>query len=766
MIPIEQAFATWVVRHRWLVIAAWLVVIAAAGGGLRYLTFNNNHRLYFSPENPQLQAFNTLERTFVKNDTVMFIVAPADGRVFSRETLALVKSLTTRAWQLPYSNRVDSLTNFQFTEGFDDNLVVRDLVPDPATLSDAELAKVKAIALAEPLLRNMLIRDDARVTAVNVVVQMPRQNEAREVPEVANAARAVAAEFEHTYPGLKIYLTGVVMMDHAFAEAALQDAAGLIPLSFAVMVILLGILIGGVSGTLATVAVVGCATLIAMGVGCYVGYPVSTATSAAPLIILTVAIANCVHLLHAFVHGMRDGLDKPTAIVTVVSTNLRPIFMASLTTVIGFLTFNFSDVPPFRQLGNLVAFGDFSSYLLSISFFPALLAVLPVRITPRAAHSNSITPRLAHYVIRWRRQLLLGFSVVMIGLFAGLPRNELNDVFVKYFDNTVEFRRATDFTVAHLTGVYHLYYTLSATAAGGVSEPAFMQEAADFVAWLRTQPAVVHVASYTDIMRRLNKNLHGDDPTYFRLPGDRDLAAQYLLLYEMSLPYGLDLNNQINIDKSSVKIGAGIQTLSSQAVIALNTAAEAWLKDHAPHIKSGTGSGSALMFAYLGRRNITSMLKGTIVALLLISVVLLIMLRSVKLGFVSLIPNLVPLGMGFGLWGYCVGQIGLSMSVVSSMTLGVIIDDTVHFLVKYQRAKALPGNDAAAAVRVAYQESAPAMMITSVILIAGFLTLALSHFQLSASMGLLTAAVIAFALLADLLFLAPVLLLFERYQNA
>ncbi len=766
LLPSALRTSELIIRHRWLIVGVWILLVAAAGSGLHLLKFNNNHRLYFSPDNPQLLAFNALEDTFVKNDTLNFVLAPPGGQIFSAQTLAIVAELTHAAWQIPYSSRVDSLTNFQHTEGHDDELLVRDLVPDPAHLTAQNLTEIRRLALAEPLLNGALIRDDARVTAVNVVVQLPRLDEAHEVPTVVKAARTLAADFEQRYPGLKIHLTGVVMMDNAFAEAALDDTTTLIPLSFGLMILLVGLLIGGFRGALCCVLVIGLAIVIAMGIAGFIGYPVSAATSAAPVIILTVAIANCVHVLDAYLQGLHNGQAQHAALVDALRYNLKPIFLASLTTVIGFLTFNFSEVPPFRQLGNLVAFGDVASYLLALTLLPALLAILPARRPFQSPLPLAALSSLASFVIARRRPLVAFIGAGALALIACIPRNELNDVFVEYFDQAIEFRRATDFTVKNLTGVYHFYYTLEAGAENGINEPAFLRDTATFTDWLRAQPEVKHVASYTDILQRLNKNLHNDNPAMHQVPETRELAAQYLLLYEMSLPYGLDLNNQISVDKSALKVSVGMDTLSSRAAIAFNTRAETWLKQHARHVTASAGSGTALMFSQLGLRNISSMLIGTVCALVLISGVLLLMLRSVKLGLISLIPNLLPLAVGFGAWGLCVGQVGLSLSVVASMSLGIIIDDTVHFLVKYQRARAGLKLAPEAAVRYAFQVNGRAMIVTSLVLVVGFLTLSLSKFELNAGMGLLTAAVIALAVLADLFFLSPLLLLIEGRRHA
>jgi predicted RND superfamily exporter protein len=329
----------------------------------------------------------------------------------------------------------------------------------------------------------------------------------------------------------------------------------------------------------------------------------------------------------------------------------------------------------------------------------------------------------------------------------------------------VEFRRDSDFTTKNLTGLYILDYSLDSGESGGISNPGFLKDVKAFTDWYRQQPEAIHVNTITDVFERLNKNMHADDPAWYRLPDDRNLAAQYLLLYEMSLPYGLDLNNQINVDKSATRMTVSLQTLSTNQVLALITRAETWIKDNTTHIKSADGSGPTVMFAHIGKRNIISMLGGTTMALIGISMILVIALRSIKIGLISMIPNLVPAAMGFGLWGLLVGEVGLALSVVTSMTLGIVVDDTIHFLSKYLRARREKGMGSQDAVRYAFTTVGRALVITSVVLVVGFSILALSSFKLNSGMGTLTAMVIALALVADFLLLPPLLMKIEEKSD-
>jgi predicted RND superfamily exporter protein len=531
------------------------------------------------------------------------------------------------------------------------------------------------------------------------------------------------------------------------------------------MIVLLAVLVGGVVGTLATVLVFAFSIAGALGLAGYIGFPLTPVSAAAPTIILTVAVANCVHVLVSFLFGMRHGLSKPEALEESLRINLQPVFLASVTTAIGFLSLNFSEVPPFQHLGTIVALGVLISFVLAVSFLPALIAVLPVRTPAQTSDDDSMMVRFGDFVVHNRSPLLWGMSLVVIVLVANVPRNELNDVFLHWFDQSIQFRTDTDFALDNLTGLYTTEYSLRSGESGGISKPEFLAEVEAFANWMRQQHGVRHVRSFTDIMKRLNKNLHEDAETMYRLPGERALAAQYLLLYEMSLPYGLDLNNQINVDKSSVRLTATTDTLSTKEILALSAMAAEWLETNAPHIDARPASGAVIMFANIGHRNVRAMLLGTTIALALISCILIAALRSVKIGIVSLIPNLVPAAMGFGLWGIFVGEVGLSLSIVMSMTLGIVIDDTVHFLSKYLRARREQGLNPQDAVRYAFRTVGRALLVTSIILVVGFSVLAQSGFAANGDMGLLTAVVIALAIFADFLFLPPLLMKIEDKKD-
>jgi len=765
--PLDRFAVRWterVQRRPWWVIAATLAVVAAAAAGIPRLRFSDDFRTYFGPGNPELLAFEELEATYAKSDNVLFVVRPDGGEVFTPRALDALETLTAEAWKLPYASRVDSVTNFQHSWADGDELTVEDLVRGGAGLGPEALAEKRAIALAEPALRGLLLSPDAGTAGVNVVFQFPGES-LTEVPEAVAGARALARRIERELPGSRVALSGVTMLNAAFSESGQRDAATLMPVMFTVLILFMVVALRSVSASLATLAVIALSATAALGLAGWLGIELSPVAVTAPTIIMTLAIADSVHILVSMLAALREGADKASALRESVRINLAAVTVTSLTTIVGFLALNFADAPPFHDLGNITALGIAAALVVSLTFLPALVTVLPIRTRPRAGAAPvggglpDRLDRLGAWIVRHRLRVLASTVLTAVAVIALVPLLELNDQWVHYFDERVEFRRDAEFTDEHLTGLYLVEYSLHAGEPEGINDPEYLTVLEGFTAWLRAREGVRHVASYADVVKRLNQNLHGDDPAFYALPAGREQAAQYLLLYELSLPYGLDLGDRIAVDKSATRVTATVDgDLTTRETRALLDRAAGWFAEHAPPRMRPVPSGLGVMFAHISQRNIESMLRGNVLAVVLIAGIMILTLRSVGLGLLSLIPNTVPVLMTFGVWALAAGSVGMAAAMVSASSLGIVVDDTVHFLTKYQRARRERGLDRSGAVRHAFRTVGSAIVTTTVILTAGFLVLALSTFRINFELGLLTAVALVLALLADF-FLLPALLL-------
>jgi uncharacterized protein len=343
-----------------------------------------------------------------------------------------------------------------------------------------------------------------------------------------------------------------------------------------------GQLLRSLSGVLAIFAVITLACLIGLGAGGWLGLTLTPLSANAPTIIVVLAIANSIHILTSMLHEMTRGTAKNEAIKESLRINIEPIFIKSLTTMIGFLSLNFADAPPYRDLGNIVAMGVVAAFFISVLILPALLSLLPLEIHKNSRNHQVLMTRLGNFVTGHHSKLFFGMLGLMVLLAFPIWKLEVSDIFPEYFDDRYTFRTDNDFIIKNITGFQRIEYSLGAGEEGGIANPEYLLKLDEFANWYREQLNVVHVKSFSDIMKRLNRNMHGDDQSFHKIPESRDLAAQYLLLLEMSLPLGKDLNNIVNVSKSATRFSVTFKNPPTRELLELESRAQQWLSGLPP----------------------------------------------------------------------------------------------------------------------------------------------------------------------------------------
>ena len=481
-----------ILRRRWVVIALATLIMLAVTGGVRFVGVTNDYRSLFDEGNPQLAAFDALEDTYTETNTALIAIAPLEGSVFTRETLGAVEVLTEAAWRAPYSTRVDSLTNYNHSEAFGDDLAVEPLVDDAQSLSEADLQRVEEIALNATEIAGRLVARDGRVAGMAITFSLPEDPDAA-VIEITDYLNTLLDEACTAHPDIACYLTGDVVLNRAFADATKDDMEKLSPVVFLVMLVATAVLLRSAIGTLVTMLLVMFTVNTTMGFAGWAGTVFNPANAGVPLIVMTIAVADSIHIITAALAGVSRGLDKTTAITESLRSNAWPVFLTSVTTAGGFLTLNASDSPPFHVLGNLVAFGVLCAFIYSMTLLPALLSVLPLRARPARPDQPGFFDRFGAFVIARRTFLLFFFSLLTVVLISGIPRNELTDNWTQYFDDRYRFRSDTDFVLENLTGMETLEYSLESGSEGGITDPDYMRAVDNFAEWFRAQAEVFHV---------------------------------------------------------------------------------------------------------------------------------------------------------------------------------------------------------------------------------------------------------------------------------
>lgn len=750
-----------IIKRRFTTLAILLSVSLLLSYGISKLTFNTDYHAFFDDDNPELMAFDAIQKQFVKSDNVMIMLSPEKGDVFTADAMEAIIEMTEASWQIPYSFRVDSLSNFQFTQAKNDELLVEDLIPNNIPLNTDNIRTIRERAINDPDLIHRLLSENGQHTAIYITLNLPKIGDQAQATEIMSAVRKMVASHKEKHPDININISGVLPLDFAFAEVSMKDGQQLIPLTFFVMMLVLLIIFRSFLAVITTMIVVIMSILMAMGVSGWIGMALTPPSASAPLVILTLAIADCVHLIASYHLSATKGSTKTEALREAFNTNIVPIVLTSITSAIGFLGMNFSDAPPFRDLGNITAIGIVFACIYSLIFVPVFMSFFqpPKKVSRGLRLFDGLLNRLIKSIILHPVRILLVGGGIVIGLIAMLPLNTIDDTFVHYIDKSVKFRSDSDAIEEKLTGLYFIDYSINSGSTDGIYNPDFLAITDDFSVWLNQQPEVKHVSSLLNVMKRLNKNLHDDDQNHYQLPSNSEESAQYIFLYEMSLPYGLDLKNQMSFDKSALRVSATLSTISTKQVLDFENRVKIWWSQHS-NIQVTSGS-PTLMFSHIGMRNIASMVDGSLLALLAVSLIMLLILKSFKFGIISLLPNVAPALMAFGIWGIFIGEVGLAVSVVAVMSLGIVVDDTIHFLYKYLRLRRSGANTQEALEKTVIN-TGTAILTTSLILAIGFIILSFSNFQVNAQMGLLTAICIVLALLLDLILLPALLLISDK----
>jgi len=751
-------------RCVWTVVASVAVIAALAAGMQHLIVVDVGIRNHFNDNDPQLVKLEQFEEAYAVSDSVLVVVAPTGDTIFTREALLSIEKLTDALWWTPYATRVTSITNHSHSEGNEDGLVVEPLVQDASSLDEIEVHRVQTIALSSQEIAGRLVSRDGRLAGLVISLALPEEDREKKKLEVVNALYGLVNEQRSANPDIEYHIYGELLLDQTIRKALDEDMSVLAPVAFLTMMLVAIVVLRSIWGGLGILAMLIAVMASGFGFAGWIGLKFYAESAAALFVLMAIAVAHSVHLVQGMTKGMHRGMERKAAIINALEINGRPIFLTSVTTAIGFLSLNFSEMPPFQVMGNIVAVGSMCAFVYSVTLLPALLAVMPMRTPAKVENGVEVFDRLGNFVVSKSTVLLGVFAVLSLVSAIGVSRIELNDNNLKLLDESYELRRSADFINRNFSGLDTLEYSLRSGREGGVTDIDYLHQVDAFARWLREQPEVSHVTSIVDILKRLNQNLHGGADGSYALPKNSDLAAQYLVLYEFSLPVGLDLNNLMKFDRSASRMTVVIKFMSVREQIELDNRALIWLQENAPEIQTGA-TGVTMVSAYSVMRNIVKMLVGTVIAMSIVSVVLIFVFRSVRLGLLSLVPNFLPAIIAMGFCGYAVGTVSIAASIVTAIAFGIIVDDTIHLLSNYLRMRD-EGKAPAEAIVPTFKQVGKPLLVTTLIFALGFLVFGASGLATNQTLGVLVGLTIVIALVADFLLFPALLVVFDRRRSS
>lgn len=739
-----------VIRHPRLVLTLALLATALAAAGMAFVTFRADERVFFAEDNPRLKRLEAFEARYGSDDNVVVVVHSTQGTLYQRRHLKAVAEMTKELGNVPYAKRVDSPTNFQMVTGDDAGMRVGHLwrLGDPV-----EPAELRKRAERMPLLMNRLLAEDGRTGLIAVSLNIPAAKKNAAAFDVMSFMRERIPEYRSRYSDLELHITGSAALDAAFVRASIWDSTTLIPAMYGLFLVFLALLLQAVVPVMAAFITVSGAIAAAIGLGAAMGMPLTSVSVSAPFVISIIALCGVVHLVFAVAAQRRAGDEQKAAVRNGMQRTAWPIFLTSATTACGFFSLGFAEVPPFAHLGLFAGMGTVIAWLLTMTLVPALLAQFSWRPRGPLTHMQRVSGRIGAWAGRRPAAAVALTLVPAVGAAAFITHNELDDRYVHYFGESFAFRQATDALHQYLGGFYKLEYNLPAGDTGAISEPAYIRAVDRFAKWLREQPEVTHVESHADRIKMIHRAVRGGEAESYAVPDNRGVAAQLLALYEMQLPIGRNLSEDVATDKSATRLTARLTDVSTAEILDLKRRAAKWIETNTPRLAKGKkATGTAVMFAHIGMRNIESMFTGTAVAFGLIAGLLFIAFRSLTTTAIAMVANTMPALSALGAWGLLVGEVGMAVATIVATTLGLVVDDTIHLVYGIRRHLTTRDN-LPAVMGDALAEVTPGISTTTLCIVGGFFVLSLSAFQINAWIGLMTAVVALIAFFFDLLFI-------------
>ncbi len=748
-------------KFKWLVIIGVPLLVLALASNLKHLEMDGSYRIWFGEDSKTLVDYDNFRKTFGNDDAVIIAFKDENG-IFSEKALQSIDNITQALWKMKYIARVDSITNYQYVHSNPeepDDVIVEDFIQNIQNGDKAYFEDRKNIAINDPLIVDGFISKDGTTTMISARLTPKVNDESDKSLEIMDLVdKILAPEIEST--GYKYWVNGGPALNKSFVEIGTSDATTFTPLVLLASIILLFLLFRRVSGALIPIGVVIFTFMIVLAVQVLLGYKLNNFTANLPVFVVAIGIADAVHIYIVWIMYKREGQGNKEAVLHSVQKNMLPVFLTSLTTAIGFATLTISKVIPVLTLGIATASGAVLAFLISLFWMPALLLLLKKDVKAEVIKKvvNRKPLGYGEFIVRNDKKIVFITVLLFAILGAGLFKVKVDSNTIRYFDESVEIRKSTEFMMANLTGPMAYEIVVDSGKKDGIKDPEFMKTVEKFyIDYQEKFPDIRHLSSLMDIVKRFNKVLDSKD----EIPDNQNLIAQYLLLYSLSLPQGMEINDKMDINEQQLRISAQVNIVDTSKDLEMINYAHDWWKN-TPY--SASVQGQTAMFAYMQTDVTDTLIYSLSLAIFLVSLIMLLIFKRIKLLWVFLLPNILPVMLVVGFMGWIGINIDIGVAIAGAIIIGVAVDDTIHFLVKYFDARKRGLNLSDSFDEVLHY-AGKAILFTTIILSISFSVFAFSTFTPNQNFGIVTASALLIAFVVDMLLLPALLSLSEKREN-
>ena len=758
----KENLSKFIINNRIVFIFSCLVLVLILGRGITSVVFDPDMERFFPKGHPATSLSYEIDETFIRTDNLVIAINAKNNSIFTKKTLSLIESLTEKSWTVPYSIRVDSLTNYSYVRSVDDDLLVEPFIENAVSLEDSFIKQREKIVEEEEIIFGSLISKDKKTTVISIIVDPPNPDANIKLIDTVEYMLEYVDEAKSNHPELDIRVLGTPYQEYISPKMVLSEMPIVMPSMLLLILVSVFFLLRSVFAVLATILVIVLSLIATFGSVGYIGNALNQMVITIPILIITLALADCVHLFSIFFQQRVKGHSGKESMIRSLELNLQPLFLTTLTTCIGFLSFNVLDVPPLQDLGNFVSIGIAMAFIFTIFFAAPLFSFFEIKAPESVNQQINLSRKIAKFSLKNSKTLLWSVPLASLLLICLIPLNVLDENPTQMYDEGFTSFSADTLWLDEMLGVTFPVSFKASSNNGSVSEPEFLKKIDNFVKWLETQAEVNHVTSLAHTMKNLNKSMHGDDPEWETIPESEELSSQYLFFYEMSLPMGLDLNSSISQDRASTKISANLDDMSGKDFLKFDKKVRAHIQENNLTEIISPAAGFRVVFSHISMVIVNSLLFGVFLGLLSITLLLGLFFRSIPFGVLSAFPNVLPIAAAFGIWALYDGQVGFMVAVGMGSTLGIIVDFTVHLLSKYDLARREMGQSPEEAVVFAFESVGFALIVMTIVISLGFLVLNLVNFMPLHDFARFSTISFLMALIIDFLLFPNLLVRFDK----
>jgi len=763
----KRKFAFNIIRYRWYILTVLpLFIVVLFAINIKNAGIETNWRIWFDEKSQIMKNFDKFRNTFGSDDRILVALRSENG-IFHKEVLINIQNLTNEFWNMKNIARVDSLSNFQYSyvnKNDEDVIIVEDFLKDIQVLSKTELLQKEKIALSDNQIKNLFISRDGKSAMIIIRMIYSEKLKPQDYINLYHDVNTIIDK--HRLKSVVYHNVGMPAFSTAFAKAIQSNFSIFIPLLLGSIALLFILIFRNLNSLLLTLTIVVLATLFIAGFTFALGYKLNTLTSMFPIFVIAIGIADSIHIYWTWLYKRKQGISNTKSVVFAIEKNVFPAFITSITTFVGFLSLAISKIVTLQAFGILVATGAVIAFILSITFLPAFLSVLDLSVKTKISENKKKKEFINSYVnflISHHKKVIV-FCFIFIALsFIGLKNVSVDTQFLKQFSEDSEIRKSASFVEKYIGGTIPIEIIVDSKKDFNVNNPKFLQDVENFsISFQKEFAQVRHITSLIDVVKKYNKLMQGDKEEFYEIPKSKELISQYLLLYSLSLPQGMGINDLMDVNKRYLRVTAMINLSSEEEKLKMYRFSKNWWEKNSEF--SASIEGMALITAHMRTELTKTMIKSISVALILVTIIFYFTFKSRFFMAISAIPNIAPLLVTIGLIGWFGLNVDLSMAIVFIIIIGVAIDDTVHFLSKYQVAFQRTKNTIEA-IQESLLFSGSAIIITTLVLVLGFGIFLFSNFALYSNFGLMSGLSLFLAMVFDLLLLPAILIYFNMKKR-